>query len=79
MPSDSLLFHITRMNHMVVSCVGCGLCEQACPSNIPLMEIITPIGENAQKEFNYNPGNDVKEKVPMVVYKEDEYQEVGEK
>ncbi len=79
MPNDSLLFHTTRMNHMVVSCVGCGLCEQACPSDIPLMEIITPIGENAQKEFGYNPGIDKEEKVPMVIYKEDEYQEVGEK
>ncbi len=79
MPNDSLLFHTTRMNHMVVSCVGCGLCEQACPSNIPLMEIITPIGENAQNVLNYSPGNDIEEKVPMVIYKEDEYQEVGEK
>jgi len=79
MPNDSLLFHTTRMNHMVVSCVGCGLCEQACPSDIPLMEIIIPIGENVQKEFDYSPGNDIEEKVPMVIYKEDEYQEVGEK
>ncbi len=79
MPSDSLLFHTTRMNHMVVSCVGCGLCEQACPSDIPLMEIIIPIGENVQKEFEYNPGSDIEKKVPMVIYKEDEYQEVGEK
>jgi len=79
MPNDSLLFHTTRMNHMVVSCVGCGLCEQACPSDIPLMEIITPIGENAQKIFGYSPGSDIEEKVPMVIYKEDEYQEVGEK
>jgi len=79
MPNDSLLFHTTRMNHMVVSCVGCGLCEQACPSNIPLMDVITPIGDNAQKEFKYNPGSDIKEKIPMVIYKEDEYQEVGEK
>lgn len=79
MPNDSLLFHTTRMNHMVVSCVGCGLCEQACPSDIPLMEIIIPIGENAQKEFKYSPGSDIEEKVPMVIYKEDEYQEVGEK
>ena len=78
MPNDSILFHTTRMNHMVVSCVGCGLCEQACPSNIPLMEIITPIGENAQKEFDYTPGRDIEEKMPMVVYKEDEYKEVGE-
>jgi len=79
MPNDSLLFHTTRMNHMVVSCVGCGLCEQACPSDIPLMEIITPIGENAQKILDYTPGSDIEEKVPMVIYKEDEYQEVGEK
>jgi len=79
MPNDSLLFHTTRMNHMVVSCVGCGLCEQACPSDIPLMEIITPIGENVQKEFKYVPGSDIEEKVPLVIYKEDEYQEIGEK
>lgn len=79
MPSDSLLFHTTRMNHMAVSCVECGLCEQACPSNIPLMEIIIPIGENVQKEFEYTPGIDMEEKMPMVIYKEDEYQEVGEK
>ena len=79
MPSDSILFHTTRMNHMVVSCVGCGLCEQACPSDIPLMEIITPISENVQKEFEYNPGKNIEEKIPMVIYKEDEYQEVGEK
>lgn len=79
MPNDSLLFHTTRMNHMVVSCVGCGLCEQACPSDIPLMDIIIPIGENAQKKLDYSPGTDIEEKVPMVIYKEDEYQEVGEK
>jgi len=79
MPNDSLLFHTTRMNHMVVSCIGCGLCEQACPSDITLMEIITPIGENAQKIFDYSPGSDIEEKIPMVIYKEDEYQEVGEK
>jgi formate dehydrogenase subunit beta len=79
MPNDSLLFHTTRMNHMVVSCVGCGLCEQACPSNIPLMEIITPISENAQKKFEYTPGSNIEEKMPIVIYKEDEYQEVGEK
>ena len=79
MPNDSLLFHTTRMNHMVISCVGCGLCEQACPSDIPLMEIIIPISEIVQKEFEYVPGRDKEEKIPMVIYKEDEYQDVGEK
>ncbi|UCF08528.1 MAG: Coenzyme F420 hydrogenase/dehydrogenase, beta subunit C-terminal domain, partial [Thermoplasmata archaeon] len=29
MPRDTLLFHLTRLNHMSTSCVGCGMCEQA--------------------------------------------------
>jgi formate dehydrogenase subunit beta len=78
-PTDSMLFHITRFNHMILSCVQCGLCEQACPSNIPLMEIIIPIAENSQKEFEYLPGRDPEEQMPMIVYREDEFQDVGEK
>lgn len=77
-PTDSLLFHLTRFNHMILSCVECGLCEQACPSDIPLMEIITSLAENAQAEFDYEPGRDREEDMPMVVYREDEFQDVGE-
>ncbi len=77
-PTDSLLFHVTRFNHMILSCVECGLCEQACPSDIPLMNIITSIAENAQREFEYEPGKDPEEEMPMVVYREDEFQDVGE-
>jgi formate dehydrogenase subunit beta len=79
MPNDSLLFHLGRMNHMILSCVQCGLCEQACPNMIPLMDIFIPAAENAQKEFEYHPGKDSKEKIPMIVYREDEFTEVGEK
>jgi len=79
MPNDSLLFQLGRMNHMILSCVECGLCEQACPNEIPLMDVFIPVAENAQKEFEYSPGKDLKEKIPMIVYKEDEFTEVGEK
>jgi len=79
MPNDSLLFQLGRMNHMILSCVQCGLCEQACPNLIPLMEVFIPAAENAQKEFDYHPGKDPKEKIPMIVYREDEFTEVGEK
>ncbi len=79
MPSDALLFHLGRMNHMILSCVECGLCEQACPNTIPLMEVFIPAAENAQKEFNYHPGKEKTEKIPMIVYREDEFLEVGEK
>jgi len=78
MPSDTILFHLGRMNHMILSCVECGLCSQACPVDIPLMELFIPVADNAQKEFNYHPGKDPKEKIPMIVYREDEYKEVGE-
>ncbi len=78
-PTDSILFHITRFNHMILSCVECGLCEQACPSDIPLMDIITAIAENAQAEFQYLPGRDPEEEMPMIVYREDEFLDVGEK
>jgi formate dehydrogenase subunit beta len=78
MPNDSLLFHITRMNHMILSCVGCGLCQQACPSDIPLMDQLIPVAENAQKKLEYEPGRSLDEKIPMVVYREDEFTDVGE-
>ena len=79
MPNDSTLFHLGRMNHMILSCVKCGLCEQGCPMDIPLMDIFIPAAENAQKEFKYRPGKNPKEKIPMIVYREDEYVEIGEK
>jgi len=79
MPSDALLFQLGRMNHMILSCVECGLCEQACPNAIPLMEVFIPAAENAQKEFDYHPGKEKTEKVPMIVYRENEFLEVGEK
>ena len=64
---------------MILSCVKCGLCEQACPNNIPLMDVFIPAAERTQKEFSYHPGKDIAEKIPMIVYREDEYKEVGEK
>ncbi len=79
MPNDSLLFHLGRMNHMILSCVACGLCEQGCPMDIALMDVFIPTAKNAQKQFKYHPGKDPTEKIPMVVYREDEYVEVGEK
>ena len=78
MPPGSLLFHVTRMQHMILSCVSCGLCEQACPNGIPLMDLLISVAENAQRALDYRPGKDIQEKSPMVVYQEDEYSDVGE-
>ena len=77
MPTDSLLFHLTRLNHMVASCVGCGLCQEACPNNIPVFQIFRMVGEQVQGTFDYVPGRSLEEDLPLSVFREDELSEVG--
>jgi formate dehydrogenase subunit beta len=78
MPRDTTLFHLGRMSHMATSCVGCGLCEQACPSNIPLLKIFKMVSYDVQQIFKYVPGRDLEEPLPLTTFKEDELRSVGE-
>jgi formate dehydrogenase subunit beta len=72
MPTDTLIFHLIRMSHMVTSCIGCGLCDSACPSRLPVASLFRSIGDKIQKMFQYVPGRDVKETPPVATFKEDE-------
>jgi formate dehydrogenase subunit beta len=71
-PADMLLYHITRMNHMISSCVGCGQCESACPNDIPVAKIFTALGDKIQDIFEYVPGRNLDEELPLATFKEDE-------
>jgi len=71
-PSNMFLFHVTRFNHMVLSCVACGMCEQGCPANIPLLSIYKTVGKKAQEVFTYEPGRSLTEEIPILTFKEDE-------
>jgi formate dehydrogenase subunit beta len=77
MPTDTLLFHLTRLNHMASSCVGCGLCQEACPNDVPVFSIFRMVGDQVQKVFDYVPGRSLEEELPLSTFKEDELQEVG--
>ena len=77
MPQDTLLFHITRLNHMVTSCVKCGMCEEACPNDLPVAMLFAAMAENVQRLFEYVPGRDAKEALPLSTFKEKELEEVG--
>ncbi len=72
LPTDTLLYHLTRMHHMGVSCVGCGQCESGCPSKIPLTLLFRTIGQQLQQLFDYVPGASVDEPPPLTTYKEHE-------
>ncbi len=72
LPEDTILFHLGRMNHMVASCVDCGMCEQACPSRIELLKIFKYVGHNVKKVFDYVPGRSLSEELPIAVFKEEE-------
>lgn len=72
MPTDTLIFHLIRLSHMVTSCIGCGLCDSACPSRLPVATLFRSVGDRIQKMFQYIPGKDVKEVPPVATFKEDE-------
>jgi formate dehydrogenase subunit beta len=72
MPTDTLIFHVIRLSHMVTSCIGCGLCDSACPSRLPVATLFRSVGDRIQKMFQYVPGRDVKEAPPVATFKEDE-------
>jgi formate dehydrogenase subunit beta len=50
--------HFTRkaMVRWLVSCAGCGMCEQACSSQLPLATIFSLIREQMDEELGYSPG-----------------------
>ncbi len=61
---------------MGISCVGCGMCSDVCPADIPVSSIFMKVGESVQKMFNYLPGRDVEEDIPITTFEEQELEEV---
>ncbi len=78
LPPEHLLFHLTRLNHMVTSCVGCGLCSSACPADIDVALAFQSVGEEVQALFNYVPGRSLEEPAPVQTFQEREFVELGE-
>jgi formate dehydrogenase subunit beta len=76
---DTLLFHLTRLNHMVTSCVGCGMCTDACPVDIPVGTVFRAVGEKVQGIFEYQPGRSLEETAPVQEFREDELTALGER
>jgi formate dehydrogenase subunit beta len=78
MPADTMLFHLTRLNHMVLSCVGCGMCTSNCPADLPVGRVFRTIGQQVQAAFDYEPGHSIDAPLPLITFREDEWLEMGE-
>jgi formate dehydrogenase subunit beta len=76
MPTDTVFFHLTRLMHMSTACVGCGQCSNACPNNVPVMELFRTIAHYTQRAFNYTAGRSLEDEPPLSVFREGEFPEV---
>ncbi len=77
-PPNTVLYHIGRLTHMGISCVECGSCADVCPVEIPVSTVFSKIGSDIQQLFEYIPGKDLEEELPLSKYEEEELEEIEE-
>ncbi len=77
-PLDKRMFHVGRMSHMSLSCVGCGLCSDACPVSIPVADVFSFVADQTQKTFDYKAGEKREEPLPIRQYRLEEIKGVEE-
>ncbi|MFC1879788.1 hypothetical protein ACFLZW_07725 [Chloroflexota bacterium] len=49
----------------MISCAGCGMCEQECERHLPLSTIFGHIREQLSQEYDYLPGRSKDEALPL--------------
>lgn len=67
LPPENPIFHLTRAVHMAGRCIDCGLCEQACPADIPLRTLYKKVARIMEDDFEYKTGVTVSKKAPFNV------------
>jgi formate dehydrogenase subunit beta len=50
----------------LVSCAGCGMCEQACPDRLPIASIFGHIRQQLDQEWQYFPGRSKSDLFPAI-------------
>ena len=77
-PPGTIFYQLGRLTHVGISCVGCGMCDDVCPVNIPLSTIFQKVGQSVQELFGYVPGKDVAEPLPLTAFETEELANVEE-
>ena len=66
LPPEIPIFHLVRAVHMAGRCIDCGLCEEACPVDIPLRLLYRKVNQIVSDIFDYRPGSSL-EQSPLSV------------
>lgn len=56
LPPQVPIFHLVRAAHMAGRCIDCGLCEDACPMDIPLRLLYRKVNRIVKDLFDYDTG-----------------------
>jgi len=78
LPVEAPIFHLVRAVHMAGRCVDCGLCEEACPMDIPLRLLYRKVSAVVKQFFDYEPGTSV-DPLPLGPLTEEEIRKLGSK
>jgi formate dehydrogenase subunit beta len=54
------------------------MCSDACPTNIPISTIFAKLGNRVQQLFDYVPGRNIEELIPISIFNKEEFEEVEE-
>jgi formate dehydrogenase (coenzyme F420) beta subunit len=55
-PPDPLAFHLIRAMHLADRCVGCGACQESCPSGLPLLALHLSMRGKLRERTGYISG-----------------------
>ena len=72
-PLDTIFYHLVRLFHVSMSCVGCGQCNDVCPVNIPLGAVAVKTAGAVQEAFDYVAGKSIEEELPITTFKPEEF------
>jgi formate dehydrogenase subunit beta len=68
-----IFYQLVRLFHVSLTCTGCGQCSDVCPVDIPLWAVALKTGGAVQESFDYLPGRDLEEELPITAFKPEEF------
>jgi formate dehydrogenase subunit beta len=54
------------------------MCEEACPMGVPVFRLFKATSAKVQDLFNYEPGKDIEEEIPISAFREEELEKIQE-